>query len=64
MLMLLKERLMDISISYYKPNNDFLDQVKMAISRIGNKENSEEGSDAYAIFVAELSGNKDIPNSN
>jgi N12 class adenine-specific DNA methylase len=39
----------------------FLDQVKNGdIEDRVIKENSEEGSDAYAIFVAELSGNKDI----
>jgi N12 class adenine-specific DNA methylase len=39
----------------------FLDQVKSGnITDRVVKENSDEGSDAYAIFVAELSGNKDI----
>lgn len=39
----------------------FLDQVKSGnIEDRVIKENSEEGSDAYAIFVAELSGNKNI----
>ena len=39
----------------------FLDQVKSGnVEDRVIKENSEEGSDAYAIFVAELSGNKDI----
>ena len=60
MLMLPKELLMDININCFKQNND-LDQVKSGnIEDRVIKENSEEGSDAYAIFVAELSGNKDI----
>jgi len=39
----------------------FLDQVKSGnVEDRTIRENSEDGNDAYAIFVAELSGNKDI----